>query len=182
MTVMLGSFGFEEDYVTRQEFEDMMRRVMPTGDDVTTSVDNSSEGQIIRCILPVGGDGGAAASGDTYKGQFKVTKTGDTTVSVDWGAQPSSPSAGYLVAGDSQVAITKVASLSVPVTGSVAYVYADASYGVSAWDATIVASSAYPSQGATNEVFLLATIVIADSVISEVNQESNGQLHLTRIV
>ena len=107
-----------------------------------------------------------------YAGQFAVAKTGALTVSI---------AAGYVIAGTLSKSISATASLAIASTAGTHYVYAEAD-GAASWATTMAESTTYPVQGDQVQKKLLATLTVADSIITVVKQSHTGEIDITRIV
>jgi len=107
------------------------------------------------------------ASGDTYRGHFKITDNGDDTMTIG---------AGRVVNGTTTTTVPAD-------TGSVSgatYLSIEIWYN-SGWHTTYLASSSYPTQ-AKKSGFWTLRVLIAEKVNGSWVQQQFGEIHNTRLV
>ena len=104
---------------------------------------------------------GFIQSGDTYTGYFKVIKDGDTYSVVD-GANPDATSCGYVIIGNSRVAVPKKTALSVGEVINGAF-YLETTY-TSSYQISIKFASSLPAAENGKDIGLVADLIDGNPV------------------
>ena len=153
------------------------RRVV--GDGITIMSQETLHGTVLSAIPQGEQPQAAATSGMTYEGLFAVTIENDSQVSI---------ARGYVISGYNVT--TKVPTThTIGTTNGTYYLYAEI-YVYGSWTIGYVSSTSYPTQAVKNISgtdyqclrVLIATVTVADNIVSSVIQQQFGEIHNTRAV
>lgn len=154
-----------------QRFYDYVRSLKPSGDGRTIMVQHMPNGVTISSNISPGAGGGGG--GDTYNGQFKVSKKSTTEITVD---------AGYVIAGATSLLVAEVDVTIADLMTALTHVYLKVTYniGLGVYEAEYYqTTNAYEPQTAT-EYFVLICDVSCDSgtIVGQPIQQQFGPIHV----